>query len=94
GHDGSHLTWHIYRLEMLAVFQALNHFLPDLRDHHVLVRTDNTSVVSYINHQEGLRSRRLYKLAHQTLVWSQGKLVYIPGRLSQGADILNGDSNS
>ncbi|KAL0196894.1 hypothetical protein M9458_005434, partial [Cirrhinus mrigala] len=91
---GRHLTWHIYRLEMLAVFQALNHFLPDLRDRHVLVRTDNTSVVSYINHQEGLRSRPLYKLAHQILVWSQGKLlslraVYIPGRLNRRADILS-----
>ncbi|XP_050958241.1 uncharacterized protein LOC127179639 [Labeo rohita] len=38
---------------MLAVFRALKHFLPDLRDRHVLVRTDNTSVVSYINHQGG-----------------------------------------
>ncbi|KAL0160499.1 hypothetical protein M9458_044224, partial [Cirrhinus mrigala] len=89
-----HLTWHINHLEMLAMFQALKHFLPDLRDRHVLVCTDNTSVVSYINHQGGLRSCPLYKLAHQILVWSQGKLlslraVYIPGRLNQGADILS-----
>ncbi len=34
-------------------------------------RTDNTAVVSYINHQGGLRSRPFYKLAHQILVWSQ-----------------------
>ncbi|KAI2647353.1 ORF V: Enzymatic polyprotein [Labeo rohita] len=79
---------------MLAVFRALKHFLPDLRDRHVLVRTDNTSVVSYINHQGGLRSRPLYKLAHQILVWSQGKLlslraVYVPGHLNLGADILS-----
>ncbi|KAL0194373.1 hypothetical protein M9458_012669, partial [Cirrhinus mrigala] len=78
-------------LEMLAVFQALKHFLPDLRDRHVLVHADNTSVISYINHQEGLRSRPLFKLAHQILVWSQGKLlllraVYIPRHLYQGAD--------
>ncbi|KAI2646275.1 Gag-Pro-Pol polyprotein [Labeo rohita] len=81
-------------LEMLAVFLALKHFLPDLRDRHVLVRTDNTSVVSYINHQGGLCSRPLYKLAHQILVWSQGKLlslkaVYLPGYLNLGADILS-----
>ncbi len=31
-----HLTWHINCLEMLAVFRALKHFLPDLRDRHVL----------------------------------------------------------
>ncbi|KAL0173812.1 hypothetical protein M9458_029780, partial [Cirrhinus mrigala] len=53
--SGHQLTWHINCLEMLAVFLALKHFLPDLRDCHVLVRTDNTSVVSYINHQGGLR---------------------------------------
>ncbi len=62
-------------LEMLAVFQALKHFLPDLGGHHVLVRTDNTSVVSYINHQGGLRSRPLYRLARQILLWAQGKLL-------------------
>ncbi len=88
-----HLTWHINCLEMLAVFRALKHFLPDLRDRHVLVRTENTTVVSYINHQGGLRSRPLYKLAHQILVWSQGKLfslraVHISGHLNMGADIL------
>ncbi len=44
--------WLINCLEMLAVFQTLKHFLPDLRGHNVLVRIDNTSVVSYI-----LRSR-------------------------------------
>ncbi|KAL0199702.1 hypothetical protein M9458_002889, partial [Cirrhinus mrigala] len=92
--SGHQLTWHINCLEMLAVFQALKHFLPDLRDRHVLVRTDNTSVVSYINHQGGLRSRPLYKLAHQILVWSRDKLlslraVYVPGHLNLGADILS-----
>ncbi len=68
---GHHLTWHINWLEMLAVFRVLKHFLPDLRDRHVLVRTDNTAVVSYINHQGGLRSRPLYRLAYQILGWSQ-----------------------
>ncbi len=48
----SHLMWHINCLEVLAVFKALKHFLLYLRGHHVLVCTDNTSVVSYI-----LRSR-------------------------------------
>ncbi len=54
--EGPHLMWHINCLEMLAVLIALKDFLPDLRDHHVLVRTDNTSVsVSYMNHQGGLQ---------------------------------------
>ncbi|KAL0195159.1 hypothetical protein M9458_008731, partial [Cirrhinus mrigala] len=87
-------SWHINCLEMLAVFRALKYFLPDLRDRHVLVRTDSTAVVYYINHQGGLRSRPLYKLAHQILVWSQDKLlslraVHIPGHLNVGADVLS-----
>ncbi|KAL0153220.1 hypothetical protein M9458_051474, partial [Cirrhinus mrigala] len=87
-------SWHINCLEMLAVFRALKYFLPDLRDRHVLVRTDSTAVVYYINHQGGLRSRPLYKLAHQILVWSQDKLlslrvVHIPGHLNVGAGILS-----
>ncbi len=41
--SGLHLIWHINCLGMLAVFRALKHFLPDLRNHHVLVRTYNTA---------------------------------------------------
>ncbi|KAL0154061.1 hypothetical protein M9458_050635, partial [Cirrhinus mrigala] len=40
--SGRYLSWHINCLEMLAIFRALKYFLPDLRDRHVLVRTDNT----------------------------------------------------
>ncbi len=65
---GQHLSWHINRLEMLAVFLALKNFLADLKGHHVLVHSDNTSVVSYLNHQGGLRSRPLCKLACQILL--------------------------
>ncbi|KAJ8002107.1 hypothetical protein DPEC_G00176370 [Dallia pectoralis] len=91
---GHQLSWHINWLEMLAVYQALKHFLPDLRGHHVLVRSDNTSVVFYINHQGGLRSRPLYNLARQVLLWFHGKLlslrtIFIPGYLNQGADTLS-----
>ncbi len=35
-----HLSWHINRLEMLAVFLALKNFLAELRGHHVLVHSD------------------------------------------------------
>ncbi len=89
-----HLSWRINRLDMLAVFLALKNFLTDLRGHHVLVRSDNTSVVSYINHQGGLRSRPLCKLVCQILLWSQRKLLSlratcIPGAHNIGADILS-----
>lgn len=76
------------------MFRALRSFLTDLRGYHVLVRSDNMSVVAYLNHQGGLRSRPLCRLAHQILLWSQGKLssvraMYIPRDQNQGADILS-----
>ncbi len=55
---GSRLQWHVNCLELLAVWLALRHFKVLLHDKHVLVRTDNTATVAYINHQGGLRSRR------------------------------------
>ncbi|KAL0153627.1 hypothetical protein M9458_051107, partial [Cirrhinus mrigala] len=83
------LTWHITAWRMLAVFQALKHFLRDLRDRHVLVRSGG------LLHQPPGRSasRPLYKLAHQILVWSQDKLLslralHISGNLNLEADIL------
>jgi len=89
-----HLSWHMNRLEMLTVFFALRHFLVDLRSHHVLIRTDNMLVVSYIKCQGGLKSCPLSRLTHQILVWSQDKFLsvrslYIPGVGNVGADILS-----
>ncbi len=45
---------HINCLEMLAVCQACQFFLPYIRRHHVLVRSNSRSVESCINHQGGL----------------------------------------
>ncbi|KAL0177701.1 hypothetical protein M9458_026595, partial [Cirrhinus mrigala] len=61
---------------------------------HVLVRTDNTATVAYINRQGGLRSRRMSQLARHLLLWSQTRLkslraVHIPGELNRAADQLS-----
>ena len=45
----SHL--HINNLEMRAVFLAVSHFQSHLQDSCVIVSTDNTSVVAYIQAQ-------------------------------------------
>ncbi|KAI2654664.1 Microtubule-associated serine/threonine-protein kinase 4 [Labeo rohita] len=52
------------------------------------------AVIYYINHQGGLHSCPLYKLAHQILVLFQDKLLllralHVPGHLNMGADILS-----
>ncbi|KAI5090783.1 hypothetical protein C0J45_19644 [Silurus meridionalis] len=89
-----YLLWYINCLEMLAVLLPLKRFLPDLRGHHVLTRSDNTSVVLYINHQGALCSCPLYRLVRQILLWAQGKLLslraaYIPGWLNEAANTLS-----
>ncbi len=79
---------------MLAVCRACQFFLPDLIGRHVLIRSDNMSVVSYINHQGGVSSKRLFILAERLLEWAQLNLrslraAHLPGRLNQGADMLS-----
>ncbi|KAI2646551.1 ORF V: Enzymatic polyprotein [Labeo rohita] len=68
-----------------------------LRHKHVLVRTDSTATVAYINHQGGLRSRRMSQLARHLLLWSQTwvkslRAVHIPGELNRAADQLSRQS--
>ena len=85
---------HINYLELLAIFLALKLFLPYLAGHHVLVRTDNTTVVAYINRQGGLRSQLLHTLAHRLIVWSGVhflflKATHVPGVLNRGVDLVS-----
>lgn len=85
---------HINVLELRAVLLALRHFLPYLRGQHVLVKTDNSTVVAYINRQGGTRSRQLHRLAREIIVWSSTRLLslrptHVPGILNRGADLLS-----
>ncbi len=91
---GPQLHWHINCLELLAVHLALNRLKRRLRGEHVLVRTDNTATVAYINRQGGLRSRRMSQLARHLLLWSRKHLrslraIHIPGLLNRTADELS-----
>ncbi len=91
---GEFLSWHINCLELRAVFLALMYFLPFLRGHHIIVRTDNMAVVSHIKRQGGSRSRTLDRIARCLLLWSQYKFlslraVHVPGILNLAADFLS-----
>ncbi len=91
---GPRLLWHINCLELLAVHLALQQFWPLLLGKHVLVRTDNTAAVSYINRMGGIRSRCISQLTRHLLLWSHTWLkslssVRIPGELNRAADALS-----
>ncbi len=88
------LLWHINCLELWAVHLALRQFRPLLLGKHVLVRTDNTAAVLYINRLGGIRSHRMSQLARHLLLWSHMQFkslraVHIPGQLNRAADALS-----
>ncbi|XP_067357562.1 uncharacterized protein [Channa argus] len=88
------MSLHINALELLSVWNVLQHFAPVLLDCHVLVHTDNTTTASYINRQGGVRSSRLLSIARRLLLWAHSHLrsiraVYIPGVLNTAADTMS-----
>ena len=85
---------HINLLELKAVFLALKEFQDLCVGKIVLVATDNTTVVSYINKEGGMRSGPLCALLWRILTWCFQRQVthkarHIPGHLNVIADKLS-----
>ena len=85
---------HINHLEVKAVFLALKEFQDLCSNNIVLVATDNTTVVAYINKEGGMKSGSLCALLWRILSWCTRKQVtlkarHIPGRLNVIADKLS-----
>jgi len=86
-------TLHSNVLEMRAVLLALQAVQTSPKD-RVLISSDNTTVVAYINHQGGTKSKSLWEetlllfnLAIQRKIFLRA--VHIPGRLNVIADQLS-----
>ena len=85
---------HINYLELKAVLLALKEFQDLCVDKIVLVATDNTTVVAYINKEGGMRSGPLCALLWRILTWCSQRQVtlkarHIPGHLNVIADKLS-----
>ena len=85
---------HINHLELKAVFLALKEFQTLVFNKTVLVATDNTTVVAYINKEGGMKSGSLCALLWRILSWCTRQQVtlracHIPGRLYVIADKLS-----
>ena len=85
---------HINYLELKAVFLALKEFQSLCTDQIVLVATDNTTIVAYINKEGGMRPGTLCALLWRILTWCTKNQVtlkarHIPGRLNVVADKLS-----
>ena len=87
-------TLHINLLELEAVALALKEFLPAVKGKHILVHTDNTTVLYYLNRQGGARSVSLSVEAENLLLWCQHYKItlsakHISGKLNVLADLLS-----
>ena len=85
-----HINW----LEMKAVQQALIHFRHILLGKKVLLRCDNSTVVSHINKQGGTKSFHLCCLTWEIFQWAVKNKVslraaHIPGKRNVLADDLS-----
>ena len=90
-------TFHINRLELEAVSRALIHFSDLVSGQRVLIRTDNTTVVAYINKQGGTHSFPLWRQSWLLFQWAirEGvslQATHLPGILNVRADILSRQS--
>lgn len=85
---------HINRLEMLAVLNACRTFLSRIQGKVVLLRTDNVSVVQYVNNLGGTKSAALCALVTKLLDWCQQHNIqmlaeHLPGVSNVLADSLS-----
>ena len=85
---------HINYLELKAVLLALKDFQALCTNKVVLIATDNTTVVAYINKEGGMKSGPLCALLWRILTWCTRNQVtlkarHIPGRLNVIADKLS-----
>lgn len=84
----------INALELLAVVRAFQHLPEWWRNKSVLIATDNSTAVAYINKQGGTRSPACLQVTYQLyqLVQDLGMTVrarHIPGHLNCLADLLS-----
>ncbi|XP_070578105.1 uncharacterized protein [Ptychodera flava] len=87
-------TRHINELELLTVMFAVQSFLQDKTNIHVVVQIDNTTAVAYINHQGGTHSKKLCTTALQIWEWCLQRSItlqaeHIPGLQNRMADALS-----
>ena len=85
---------HINCLELEAVARALAHFRSLVQGRRVLVRTDSSTVVSYINRQGGTHSFPLWAQAWALFRWAIAhdvtlRAVHLPGKQNVRADALS-----
>ena len=92
--DNLRRDWQTNVLELKAVSLALRDFKDQCQNQTVLVVTDNSTVVAYINKQGGTHSAEMCALLWKVMTWCHHyhitlKARHIPGCLNVMADLLS-----
>ena len=81
-------------LEILAAGLGLKSFCGHLHDTHVLIRTDNTTAVAYLNNMGGIKSRACDRAARDIWVWCKERNIWITAAYLPGRDNTEADRRS
>ena len=85
---------HINVKEMMAIWETMKYFQNQIMHKSVMVATDNTSCVAYLNKLGGTKSAKLQELTVQILSWCQDRGItlrarHIPGKYNVISDQLS-----
>ena len=81
-------------LELKAVLFGLKSLCNQIHDTEILIRTDNTTTVSYINRMRGSKSKECQHVAKQIWQFCEDRelfllATYIPGKSNEHADFIS-----
>ena len=85
-----HINW----LELKACFLALKSFFHKAYDIHILVRSDNVSVVAYIGHFGGSKSVSLNALTREIWLFCMARSIWLTASHIPGSRNIEADSAS
>ena len=85
---------HINVLELKAIYLSLLHFQNILKNKKVMICSDNTTAIAYLNKQGGTKNWVLVQLSLKIMTWALQHQVslkarHIPGKLNVMADKLS-----
>lgn len=83
--------YHINELELWAALFSLKCFTANIKNCSVLLRIDNTTAISYINHMGGTKVKNLNTVAKKIWEWCEDRNIwvvasYIPSKENEEAD--------
>jgi ribonuclease HI len=68
---------HINPLELKGTLNALKSFLSNTNNCQVLIKTDSTTAMSYINKFGGVRSEQNHKIASEIWEWCENRRIWL-----------------